>query len=176
MLKIVQRSDKKKIRCQQSPPWPGSKRCKLCLGGMWGSYGRNSRTNSKKSSFDWKLKVVVHFSRLKCDQRAVNLTPDTPFLPNASDKNFEIAILLKIVQRSDKKNLVLTVPHGPGAGVVSYVLGVCGGSYGRYARTNFKRSSFDWKLKLVVHFSRIKCNQRAFNPPPRRHFSLKCIR
>ena len=96
---------------------------------MWGSYGRNARTNFKRSSFDWKLKVVVHFSRVKCDQRAVNSPPppDALFLPNGSDKNSEIAILLKIFQRSDKKKIgVNRVPHGPGAGVVSYTLGACG--------------------------------------------------
>ena len=94
--------------------------------GYVGSYGRNARTNFKRSSFDWKLKVVVHFSRVKCDQRAVKPPlPDALFLSNASDKNFEIAILLKIFQRSDKKKIgVSRVPHGPGAGAVSYALWV----------------------------------------------------
>ena len=36
--------------------------------------------------------------------------------------------MLKIVQRSDTKEKfgVNIVPHGPGAGVVNYALGVCG--------------------------------------------------
>jgi hypothetical protein len=47
-----------------------------------------------------------------------------PFFPNVSDEDFEVTILLKIVQRSDNRNSgVNTTPQGPGAGVVSYALG-----------------------------------------------------
>ena len=51
-------------------------------------------------SFDWKMKVNVQFLRVKRDRRA-----SSPLLlsPNAFGKNFEIVILLKILQRSDKK-------------------------------------------------------------------------
>ena len=50
--------------------------------------------------------------------------PPNPFFPNASNKNFKIAILLKIVQRSYNKNSGVDTTHqGPGAGVVSYALG-----------------------------------------------------
>jgi hypothetical protein len=53
------------------------------------------------------------------------LPPSNPFFANAPDKNFEIAILLKIIQRSYNKTLVSTQPpQGPGAGVVSYAQGV----------------------------------------------------
>jgi hypothetical protein len=52
------------------------------------------------------------------------ITPHTPFIPYAYNKNLEIAILLKIVQKSDSKNSgVDTTPQGPGAGVVSFALG-----------------------------------------------------
>ena len=52
-----------------------------------------------------------------------NLLPPRSFIPNASDKNFEIAILLKIVHRSYKETPVSIIPQGPGADVVSYSLG-----------------------------------------------------
>jgi hypothetical protein len=46
------------------------------------------------------------------------------FSPNTSNKNFKIAILLKIVQSSDDKNSsVNKTPQGPEAGVVSFALG-----------------------------------------------------
>ena len=53
-----------------------------------------------------------------------NQLPPNPFFPNASNKNFKIAILLKIVQRSCNKNSGVDTTHqGPGAGVISYALG-----------------------------------------------------
>ena len=151
MLKIVQSSDNKKLRCRHSPPGPGGRRCKLCPGGIYGCYGRDARINFIEGSFDWKLKVVIHFLRVKSDWRAASLPPHSiyffprgtsyrrgrrinfkggsfdwksrvlvpflrvksdqratgppsPFSPNTSDKKFEVAILLKIVQRSYNKN------------------------------------------------------------------------
>ena len=36
------------------------------------------------------------------------------------------------------------------------------------ARTNFREGSFDWKLKVVVGFFRVKRDRRATRPPPHR--------
>ena len=67
------------------------------------------------------MKVFVHFLRVKKDWRATS--PPLQAL-NTSDKNFEIDILLKIVQIFDNKNSgVDTAPQGPGVGAVSYALG-----------------------------------------------------
>jgi len=64
----------------------------------------------------------VPFLRVKSDRKATTL-PHALFPPNTSDKNFEVAILLKIVQRSFNENSgVETTP--PGASVVSYGQGV----------------------------------------------------
>ena len=49
--------------------------------------------------------------------------PHALFSPNASDKIFEIAILLKIVKTSDNKLGVDTTPKGPRTGVVNFALG-----------------------------------------------------
>jgi hypothetical protein len=69
------------------------------------------------------LKVLVQLLRVKRDWRATS-PPPSPFSPNASDKNFEIGIKLKIIQKSDNKNSGFdTTPQGPGASVVSYALG-----------------------------------------------------
>jgi len=46
------------------------------------------------------------------------------FFQNASNKNLEITILLKIAQRSDNNNSRVNIAsQSPRAGVVSYVLG-----------------------------------------------------
>jgi hypothetical protein len=64
------------------------------------------------------LKVVVRQKRLEGPPL------HGLFSSNPSDKNFNIAILLKIVQRSYNENSgVNTTPQGPRAGVVSYALG-----------------------------------------------------
>ena len=53
-----------------------------------------------------------------------NQLPPKPFFPNVSNKNFKIAILLKIVQRSYNKNSGVDTTHqSPWAEVVSYALG-----------------------------------------------------
>jgi hypothetical protein len=70
------------------------------------------------------LKVLVHFLRVKRDGTG-NKPPSLHAL-NAPDKNFEIDILLKIVQSSDNKNSgVDTASLGPEVGVVIYTLGAC---------------------------------------------------
>ena len=87
-----------------------------------------------------------------------------------SDKKFEVAILLKIVQKSDNKNSCVDTPPPQGRGRrCKYCSGGIYGSYGRYARINFREGSFEWKLKDVVHFLHVKKYQRATSPsrPPR---------
>jgi hypothetical protein len=37
----------------------------LCLGGLFGSHGRNARINFTEGSFNWKLKVLVQFLSVK---------------------------------------------------------------------------------------------------------------
>jgi hypothetical protein len=66
------------------------------------SYRRGRRINFKEGTFNWKSRVLVPFLRSKSDQRATN--PPIPFSPNTSDEKLEVAILLKIVQRSYDKN------------------------------------------------------------------------
>ena len=84
----------------------------------WGNIwflGRDARKNFRDGSFDWKLKVLVQFFRVKRDWSATSPPPRPFFPPSPSDKIFIIAISLKIVQRSDKKNFRVDVnPPGPG--------------------------------------------------------------
>jgi hypothetical protein len=63
-------------------------------------YRRDARINFREGSFGWKLKVLVHFLRARRELALLHVI----FPPNTSNKNFEIAISLKIVQRSDKKS------------------------------------------------------------------------
>ena len=46
--------------------------------------------------------------------------------------------------------------------------GVVSGSYERDARINFGEGSFEWKLKALVHFIRLKIDRKA-NAPPALH-------
>jgi hypothetical protein len=72
-LKIVQRSDKKNSHVNTIPPPQGwGRRCKYCSRGIYGSYGRHACINLREGSFEWKLKVVVHFLRVKKEQRATS--------------------------------------------------------------------------------------------------------
>ena len=105
---------------QETPPTVfRGKGYKLCPGGIHGSYGRNARINFREGSFDWKLKVLVHFLSAN---RYLRATSPLHFFPNASNKNFKIAIVLKIVQRRHNRNSgVDTTPQGLGSGVVRYV-------------------------------------------------------
>jgi hypothetical protein len=86
----------------------------------------NARINFKEGSFDWKLKVLVHFLRVKRDWMEPSPLPPfhALFSSNPSDKMFKIAISLKIVQRSDKKNSCVNAnPQDPEAGFMSNALG-----------------------------------------------------
>ena len=101
------------------------RRCKLSPRGIYGFYGRNTRIRFREGSFDWKLKVLVHFLSVKRYWMVTSfpLLPNL-FFPNASNRNFEIAIMLKIAQKSDNKNSGVDTTHqGQGTGVVSYSLG-----------------------------------------------------
>ena len=155
MLKIVQRSYNK-IPGSTKPPRSGDRRYKLCPGGIYGSYRKDARINFREGSFDWKLKVLVHFLKLRRDQRASSPLPYALCFSITSDKSFEIA---------NKKLRVDRAPESPGAGVVR-PWGHIYGSYRRDARKNFRGGSFDWKLKIIFHFLRVKRDQRASSPPP----------
>ena len=122
LSKIVERSDEK-LWCRHTPRGPRGRRCKLRPGGIYGSYGRDTRRNLRQGSFCWKLKVLVHFLRVKGDRRSDS--PPRPLLhPNIPDFFFEKFILSKIVQRSNNKNShVDSTSQGPGEGVVSYAPG-----------------------------------------------------
>ena len=65
------------------------------------------------------------------------------FSPNASYKNFEIAILLKIVQRSDNENSDVDRTPEPGDRHCNLCPWGIYGSCGRDARMNFREGSFD---------------------------------
>jgi hypothetical protein len=112
-----------------------------------GSLYRKGRCrNFKGGLFDWKSRVLVPFLRVKSDWRATSPPPPQSFPPNTSDKNFEVAILLKIVRRSYNKNSgVDTSPQGPGAEVVSCALGA-NMVLLEVMLTKTSEGSFDWKL------------------------------
>ena len=63
------------------------------------------RRNIEKSSFDWKLKELVPVLIVESDWMAPNLPPRPTISPNTSNRNFEIAILFNLVERS--RNYVL---------------------------------------------------------------------
>jgi hypothetical protein len=94
-------------------------------------------------------------------------------LPNASNKSVEIAILLKIVQRSfNKKSSVNTTPRGRHCKLCP------GGIYGSYrwnAFINFREGSSDWKLKVLVYFLRVNRDQGVTRPSPSMSFFPRCI-
>jgi hypothetical protein len=72
-----------------------------------------------RGSFDWKLEVLVPFLRIKRDMKATR-PPHALFSSNASNQNFEIAVLVKIVQKSDKNSEVNKIPLSPEARVENY--------------------------------------------------------
>ena len=100
----------------------------------------------------------------------------TAFPPNTSNQNFDIAILFSVVD-FQIENMFLG-GHSPttlGARVLSYALRAykndvgtmhCllffpleqGTSYGRSRRRNFKRGSFDWKLRVLVEIDKMQMN------------------
>jgi len=81
--------------------------------------------NFRDGSFDLEFKFLVHFSRVKIGPRASSPSPLRFFFSNASYKNFEIDILLKMVLMSNKKNTnVVKAPQDLKAGDVNYTLGV----------------------------------------------------
>ena len=52
--------------------------------------GRNTHINFREGSFDWKLKVLVHFLSITRYWRvASSPPPQTSFFPDASNKNFK---------------------------------------------------------------------------------------
>jgi hypothetical protein len=51
------------------------------------------------------------------------------------------------------------------ARVVSYALGAYKIFYRKYCRRNFKKSSFDWKLKKLLPFLIVESDWRATSPP-----------
>ena len=74
-----------------------------------------------EDSFDSKLKVLVHFLRVKRDRRATSPHPlHALFSSNPSDKNFARAFFQTVQRSYDENSWVDTIPQGPGAGIVSY--------------------------------------------------------
>ena len=64
-------------------------------------YGKGGSINFGEDLLDWKSEVLVPFLRVKGIKGQLT-TPPPPhvvFFRNASDRNFEIAISSKIVQR-----------------------------------------------------------------------------
>ena len=55
-----------------------------------------------RGSFDWKLKVLFCFLRVKSYRRGTRLPP--LFSPNESDQNIQISIFFKTDQRSHNRN------------------------------------------------------------------------
>jgi len=98
----------------------------------------------------------------------VTIPPHTPSSPNATDKYFDIAILLKIVQRSYNKNFRFNDR------CCKLCPGGIYGFYGREAPIDFKEGSFDWKLKILFYFLKFKRDRRATSPP--RPLPLKPVR
>ena len=136
LLKIIQRSDKTNLGIDTTPqglvmPW-----------GIYGSYGRNACISfrEKWSSIGRKNSIESSSSLFKSQRRSEgNQSPLHLFFPNLFGANFEIAISLKIGQRSDKKNSGIDLTHhGPGAGVVSYVQG---------AYTTVLRKGYSYKIQ-----------------------------
>jgi len=79
------------------------------LGQIW-FLRKDTHINFREGSFDGKLKVLVSFSRSK-EIRGQLIPPTSNSLfPKRVRKNFEIAIVLKIVQLSHNKNSALTQP------------------------------------------------------------------
>ena len=131
------------------------------------SYGRGRCIYFREGSLDWKSEVLVLFLRIKSDRMAI--TPSPALSPsNTSDKIFEMTILLKIVQRSFlKKTLGSThTPPGPGGRLSKFCPGGIYGSYRRDTHINLREGSFDWKLKVLVRFLRIKRDQEVISPSP----------
>ena len=62
-------------------------------------YGRGVSINFGGGSFEWKLKVLVPSLGVNSDRRESS-SPYAIFSPKEYDRNFEITILFRIVQRS----------------------------------------------------------------------------
>ena len=65
------------------------------------SYGRGVHINFKSGLFDWKSEVLAPLLRVKNYRNTSS--PYALFSPILSNKFFEIAVLLKLFQRPDKK-------------------------------------------------------------------------
>jgi hypothetical protein len=104
--------------------------------GIYGCYGRDARKNFRNGSFDWKLKVLVQFLKVKRGWRATS--PPPPLFP----KMHPIKRRCKLCP------------------------GRISGCYGRNARKNFKEGSFDWKLKVLVQLLKVKRDWRQLTPFP----------
>ena len=81
------------------PNIPQGKGCKLRPGDIEGIYRRCCRKNFKKGSFDCKLRGLVPFFIVESDWRAINPSLTLTISPNTSHQNFEITIMLNVVER-----------------------------------------------------------------------------
>jgi hypothetical protein len=91
------------LQCQHNPPGPRDRHCMLCPGGIYGSYGRDACINFREGSFDWKLKVLAHFSRVKSDWRAGSLLPHVFF-----SQMHQIKILIRPLSQNFFKGQITT--------------------------------------------------------------------
>ena len=112
-----------------------------------------------RGSFDWKLKVLFCFLRVKSYRRGTRLPP--LFSPNESDQNIQISIFFKADQRSDNRNSWVdsTLPE-PGCTCKCCTLGHVS-IYRRGGRINFWGGSFDRKLKVLVLVLRVRSDWKA---------------
>jgi hypothetical protein len=74
LLKKFLRLDNKKSGVDTAPKGPGAGVLKLCPEGLFGSIKRDASINFIEGSFDWKLKVLIHFLRVKRDRRVTSHT------------------------------------------------------------------------------------------------------
>ena len=130
------------------------------------SYGMGGRINFGEDSFNRISEVLVPFLRLKSDRG--QLAPlSTPFLPHIHQINFfMIAILLKQFKSQITKTPVRTKPSRTRHKRYNLCSGAIYDSYGRDTRISFREGSFGYKLKVLVHFKRVKEIGGQISPPP----------
>ena len=101
ITKIVQRSVNKNWGLTQIPRAQGQVLQVILRGHIWFLWKGCSYTS--EGFICCEIKVFSYFLRIKKYRRSTTLPPRS-FSLTSSDKNFEIAILLKIVQSSDNEN------------------------------------------------------------------------
>jgi hypothetical protein len=122
----------------------------------------------EKGSFDWRFKGLVPILIVEWDCRATKPRNTPTFITNKPNLNFETAILFNVVESSgnqvcDSENP--TSSHSSqGKGCKLYP-GDIYGFYRKYCYRNFKKHSFNWKLKWLVPFLIVESDGKATNTP-----------